>query len=221
MKTLFTILIMALLLFCSGCNVLGLIASPTPHEKKVPAELDLKRYEDKKILVFVDSHAKMRSAVNIKALLSTSLQLYIEQKVRLKADDFVPVEMLDYLKGQRTDFKRLSPSKIGSLLSADLVLYVLVDDYKLNAMSNTGYYTGNLSVRSMMFDAGSGQLLWPSTKAGRASKSSIDLSAMGQSEVNQKLVKSVVHGIVRCFYDCPKNEYRPSNEVSDYGRRDW
>ena len=221
MKTVFTILVIATLLFCSGCNVVGFFFAETPSEKKVPAELDLNKFKEQKLLIFVDAHPNMRSATYITDFLSESLKLYILDKTKLKSDKIVPREMISYIKTQRSDFSRLSPVKIASLLDADIVLYVIIDNYELYAMSNTGYYNGKLSTRSMLFDVDSGDLLWPSTKAGRISKTAIEIQDVGQTAVNQRLTKSIVHNIVRCFYNCPQNQYRGNDAISDFGRDDW
>ena len=125
------------------------------------------------------------------------------------------------MQGIKGDLRSFEPSELGRELGAGVVLYVLISDYSLYEVSDQGYYYGDLSVRGILFDSESGEVLWPESKTGRAVKAVVEAESKGRERAVTRLVMTTAYGIVRNFYRCPKPQYRLRDEDTSDPASQW
>lgn len=201
---------------CAGCNIVGFLASPSAHERKVPAEFRLKSRAADGLLIFVDTAAGLSVPPEMQRQQSEMLRAFLIKRVGINEKYLVSHDRLSRLRTERDDFSRLSPVQVARMLDAGLVLYVLIEDYTLYGMVRRGYYNGSLATRNILFDAASGQVLWPKTSSGKVVGARVEVETAGYDATVVRLVKAMAHGITKNFYDCPKDQFRVPDEQMDY-----
>ena len=203
---------LGMLLCCGGCTrAIGALATPTSYEIKIPAEYDLGKNKPKKMLVLVEQPVWTASEANIRLYLTQAIESHLADKIDIKSDAFVSYQKLADMRNNMADFAMLSPVEVGKALGANMVLYVVIDDFGLYGLSDAGYYRGQLDVRSGLYDVASGQKLWPD--AGELKAVSVGIEMQKEHEKTaQRLANSMAKCIVRYFYDCPKPEFRIADE---------
>ena len=187
------------------------LMTPTPWETKIPAEYNLGEKKPARMLVLVEQPAWGSSQVNIRVFLTQSLESLLEDKVGIKADAFVPYKELADMRASTGDYASLTPAQIGKALKAQMVLYVVIDNFNLYGLSDTGYYKGELAARSGLYDTATGQMLWP--ESGQLKAVSVGFEVQkGLDEAAMKLAQSTARCLVRYFYNCPKPEFKVGDE---------
>lgn len=200
----------AIIFCCSGCRAIGALASPSPWEIKIPAEYKLADNKPEKMLVLVEQPAWAMSEANMRVYLTQAVESLLTAKIGIKADVFVPYNKLADLRSNTPDFSAMSQPQVGARLGAGLVLYIVIDNFELYAMSDAGYYRGQLDARSGLYDVKSGLRLWPQDDL-KSSSVYLDMED-GQEKAAKRLASSTARCIVRNFYDCPKPEYKVPDE---------
>lgn len=198
---------------CAGCGIVSVLGSETPSEKRIDAEFSLKEHKGEKVLIFVDHTRASNASYGFQSQLERALNSYMVKKVRVPMKSMISSVVLDALKDLKTDFDSLSPVKIGSYAGADLVLYVLIEDYSFYQIPSRNYYTGSVATRSLLFDVSSGKIVWPASESGRVIKAKVEMETGGSEIVVNRLTNAVAHSITRYFYDCPQNKFRTMDEV--------
>lgn len=207
-----TIFVLLITFFCGGCGVVSVLSTPTRHEKKVPAEFQLKNRKGEKMLVFVENAVASGAGFNITDNLSGKTSVFLIKKTRMDTENLISYDKLSKLRAERNDFSQLSPAQVGSLLQTDMVLYVLVENYELYATPQGRYYNGSLATRSLLFDTASGNVLWPKDSTGRVERTAFELESKGRKAAVDRLAMANAHCITRYFYDCPKAGFRIADE---------
>lgn len=213
MARLLLITMMCFCVFCAGCGIVSVLGSETPSEKRIDAEFSLKEHKGQKVLVFVDHTRASNASYVFQSQLELALNSYMVKKVRVPMKSMISSVVLDALKDLKTDFDSLSPVKIGSYAGADLVLYVLIEDYSLYQIPSRNYYTGSVATRSLLFDVSSGEIVWPASDSGRVIRAKVEMETGGSEIVVNRLTTALGHSITRYFYDCPQNKFRTMDEV--------
>ncbi len=203
---------------CAGCAFIGVMTSPTFHEQKIPAEFELGSRTQENLLVFVDQPKGPGALIGFQPQLRAAIKGFLEKKVKIKSEYLVSQDKLSLLRGQRDDFALLSPVEIGRILEARIVLYVFVQDCELYELSDRGYYKGSLVTRSMLFDTDSGDMLWPEHEAGKVVRTKVEFETDGREATIRRLATATAHCVVRNFYNCPRDQFRTSDE-ENYGER--
>lgn len=203
------------IMYCGGCNVAGFIANPTSHEKKVPAEYNL-RGSDQKIMVYVDEGRATRAGFNFRAQLDDMIRIYLAKRVGLKKDLFV--QYGDYLPSRESAIAddQASPAQIGAKAGADIVLYVRIEKFVINQMDEQGYFNGSLATRSLLIRTSDDQVLWPLDKGGKIVRVNVPFEKDGSEKTLDILARSMAHCITRYLYNCPGDEYRSGYEQTEY-----
>ncbi|MCD6394271.1 MAG: hypothetical protein J7M40_12285, partial [Planctomycetes bacterium] len=163
-----------------GCNVIGFIAAPTPHEKKVPAEFELYRTESR-ILVFIDQARSSGGGFQVRGALDAAVIGYLTNKVRVDTNNIVA--SVGYTPSRVQAYAGLSPAQIGRKAGADLVLYIRIDKYELEQMDSRGYFAGSIATRSVLVDVGSAKILWPASQEARLNKIKVELEIHGRDAI--------------------------------------
>jgi len=201
-----------------GCNVIGFIAAPTPHEKKVPAEFELYRTESR-ILVFIDQARSSGGGFQVRGSLDAAVIDSLTNKVRIDTNNIIaPV---DYTPSRVQAYAGLSPAQIGKKAGADLVLYIRIDKYELDQMDRRGYFAGSIATRSVLVDVGSAKILWPASQEARLNKIKVELDTHGRDAISNRLMSGSAHCITRYFYDCPGDQFRWGDEQKKYEFDAW
>ena len=209
---------------CVGCGVgefIGAFASTPYSEQKVDAEYKLKDRASEKVLVYVDVGGGSGAGPEIRMQMSNMIEMFLTKKVRLKQENILSYHELSRLQRTKGDLRGFAPSELGRDLGAGVVLYVLISDYSLYEVTDQGYHYGSLSVRGILFDSDSDEVLWPESKTGRAVKAIVEAESKGRERAVGRLVMTTAHGIVRNFYRCPKPQYRLRDEDTSDPASQW
>jgi hypothetical protein len=210
-----------MLLCCGGCaRAIAALATPTQWEIKVPAEYNLSDNKPEKLLVLVEQPAWATSEANMRVYLTQALEALLEEKIGIRAKAFVPYQELADVRNSRPDFAMLSPPQAGRTLGAQMVLYVVIDNFGLYGLSDAGYYKGRLDTRSGLYDVASQQMLWPQSDQLKISSVSFE-AQKGLDEAGKRLAGATSRCIVRNFYDCPKKEYKVGDENINEDAKGW
>ena len=206
---------------CGACNIVGIIGSKSYHEQKIPAELVLKEHAKGSVLVFVEEARGTSGGLDLRSGLTETVSTFLVKKARINSKYLVSQNKLLQLRSERDDFSRLSPVEVGAASGAGVVLYILIEDYKLYRMAEQGYYEGSLITRSILFDVASGRVLWPRSGDGRVVRAKVELETAGRAATLNRLINATAHCITRSFYDCPRPKFRTRDERTDYSTEKW
>jgi len=201
-----------------GCNVVGFMGSPTPHEKKVPSEYKL-RGTKSRVLVFVDQARSSTVGFQVRGVLDKAVAAYLVKKVRVDENDIIA--SAGYTSSGLDAYSGLSPAQIGKKAGADLVLYIRIDKYGLNEMDRRGYYDGAMITRSVLVDVDSAKVVWPASKEARLIRLKVELETGGREAASNRLMSGTAHCITRYFYDCPGDQFRRGDEQKEFEFENW
>jgi hypothetical protein len=213
--------ILPLFLLCSGCGLVGMAGTLTDDENKIPAEFDLTKSKDSKILVLVDQPAYLSAEVNLRQYLTDAINASFESKLKFKAERLFTYEQLSDFRAGRSDFRELSPSRVGAALDANMVLFVVVANYEILKLSGTDYYRGMLSARALLLDCSNGNRLWPAETESRIIKVGFEVERGGREVAAARLAGDAAYCITRYFYNCPKRSFKIADDLTRTGWTDW
>ena len=160
-RILFLIAALYVSLMSVGCkNTIGVLASPTNYEKKIPAEYNLRKEAKKrKILVVVDRAPASGPNKKVMPLLAGMIEEFLVKKAKINKKYILPYEEVDPLSTVEGNMLAADPVKIGSDAGAELVLYVLIESYNIRVIDKRrGYFGAAIVTRSMLFDVASGAI---------------------------------------------------------------
>lgn len=218
---LFTLNFLTAVLFHGGCGLIAHMGTPTGHEKKVPAEYDLSEHKDQKILILVNQPAWLGTAPNLRYYLTDAINGNLMEKVKLEPEHFVSYSELSEFRSNRSDFSLLSPVEVGRALGADMVLFVMIEDYQLHEIAESGYYKGFLSAQSALLEMVNGEKLWPEFTKSKSIKVGFEVESHGREIAAARLTVALAHCTTRYFYDCPRKKFKISDDRSGIGWKSW
>ena len=228
LKIVVSIRLLAAVLVCAGLSTLclqagcspGMIAvlgTPTSAESKIPAEYDLAQQKDRKILVLVDQPSYLSAHANLRFFLTDTVNKMLQQWAKIQPEFLVDYDTLADFRSSTPDFSLLSPEKVGSALGADLVLLIVINDCRLPAMDETRYVSGFLNAQAQIVKNSTGEKLWPALEQARAIKVGFESERRGPDAAAVRLAVAAAHCVTRYLYNCPKNKFRISDEITDVG----
>ena len=221
MKKLIVLLISVAFCFNSGCGVISLLGTPGRHEIKIPAEFDVAEHDGQKILVLVDQPAWLNAQANLRYLITKAINKSLAGKVVIPVDNIIAYDDLSEFRSEQVDFSSLKPTEIGEALDANMVLLVMVDDYKVGALPQTGYYTGFLAAKTVLLDTATGEKLWPVSAETKIIKVGFDAEQGNRDMANIRLTSAAAHCITRYLYNCPKAKFKIAEDKSGVGWKSW
>lgn len=221
MKKLIAFPVLILALFYSGCGIVGLMGTKSPYEKKIPAEYDLYKLKDRKILVVVEQPGWLDTRMNLRYYLTEAVNASFQVKVKISPESVISYDELSEFRSKSGDFSLFSPVEMGKALGADLVLVVMIEDYRLNQLADTEYYNGFLGVKNALFDTATGEKVWPIEEQGKSVKVGFDGGENGQEAAVGRLVSGCAYCITRYFYNCPSNKFKIFDERSHSSWSEW
>jgi len=205
------------LFFYSGCKIIGIVGTPTSYEKKIPAEYDLAAHRKQKVLVLVNQPAWLDARVNLRYYITEAINKNLVRRVKISSRNLVTYNKLFEFRSNQRNFSLLSPAKVGTALEADVVLLVIIEDYQLHEIAETGYYKGLLNTRTILLDAATAEKLWPKSAESKSIKVGFELGEHGREVALKRLVRACAYCTVRYLYDCPKNKFKIFDDKSDIG----
>jgi hypothetical protein len=213
-------LLMALLL-ATGCKYAGLVSlmgTESYYEEKIPAEFDMSKQIDKKILVLVDQPAWLDSQINLRYYLTKTLRQNIMIKTKLTPENLISYDKLVEFRSTQPNFSSMSPVEIGKAMDANMVLLVLIENYNLNEVAQSGYLMGDLDTRAILYDTQTGERLWPKEEASKSIRVGFECETGGFDKAISRLAIDSAFCTTRYFYDCPKAQFRIADDKT---RIDW
>ncbi|MBE0536364.1 MAG: hypothetical protein IH624_11900 [Phycisphaerae bacterium] len=206
------------LVMSAGCNVTGLLGSPTAHEKKVPAEYKLGGTTSR-VMVFVDEARGGSVPVELRSQVDAALRNSLIKKVRIRKENLI--DSVDYAPSRLAPYARLSPAQIGSNLGADLVVYVRIESHDIQQLHSAGYFSASIVTGSVLVDVASGDVVWPAGKDVKIAKIRLELETKGREATIDRLAQETAHCVTRYFYDCPGDQFRSGSEQREYEDMYW
>jgi hypothetical protein len=209
-------------LFCDGCvpQIVGVLATPTSSERvEGSSEYDLSHDKDQKILVFVDQPTYLSSYANLRFYLTDMINkmLQSKDKVNIKSSLVIDYKELADLRANTMDFYTLTPIQVANKLDADLLLVVTITDCKIHDASEGGNVSGSLVVQAALYKVSSGEKLWPTTEPSRLVQVGFESERRGRDAAVIRLAAAAAHCITRYLYDCPKANFKISDEQTASG----
>jgi hypothetical protein len=221
MKKLTVFFVLAAVFFCSGCGIVGLLGTPSQYEKKIPAEYNLAKQKGKKILAFVEQPGWLDAQTNLRYYLTEAIRESLIAKVKVPPEYIISYNELSEFRSNKGDFSLLSPVAVGKALGADIVLFVMIEDYQLGEVAETtDYYSGLLGAQTALFETANGGKLWPESAEGKSIKVSFE-AEHGQETAVKRLASACAHCITRYFYNCTKDKFKIFDERSNAGWEEW
>ena len=212
---------MLILAFCGGWESIGVLATPTRHEREFQAEYDLVKQREKKILVLVNQPAHLNAQENLRYYLTNAVRENLVTKTKIAREDIVSYERLSEFRSSEPDFSLLSPTAIARALGADMVLLIVVESYELSEMAESGYHKGALATHSLLLDAPAEKKLWPLSETSKSVRVGFEFEGGGREVAVTRLAAAAGHCIVRYFYDCQKKKFRIADDRTHITWEDW
>ncbi len=224
MRKLTVLLTLVVLLPQSGCTfakLIGLVGTPSEHEKKVPAEYELAKRKGQKIFVLVHEPGWLGAQVNLRYYLTEAMNEYLQKKVKTAPDYLTGYNELSEFRSNHANFSLLSAVEVGAALDAGVVLLVVVEDCELNKISEIDYYKGFLDARTVLLDVATGEKLWPESAESKTVRVGFEMESGGQAAAVRRLAAAGAHCTVRYFYNCPKDKFKIPDDRSDVAWENW
>jgi len=204
----------------AGCQVTGMAAvlgSPTESETKNSAEFNLAQHKGEKILVLVDQPVSLNAHPNFRYLATDTINKMLQQHNKIPPALLIDYDNLAEFRSSTSDFSLLTPEQVGSALGADLVLQVIISDYKVREVAEAGGYSGSLDAQAALFKVATGEKLWPTLEQTKIVQVGFESERRGPDATAVRLAVAAGHCITRYLYDCPKNLFRISDERTAEG----
>ena len=203
----------------SGCQpgIVSLIGSPTSAETKISAEYDLTAEKGKKILILVEQPASLNAQTNMRFLLTNATANMLKQRIKVLPEALIDYDTLADFRANTPDFSMMAPEKVGAALGADLVLFMTVNDFTIANVGTGGYVNGSMTVGAQLVSAETGRRLWPEVEPAKIVRVGFESERLGPDAAAVRLAVDAAHCVTRYLYDCPKNQFKLSDEITGVG----
>ncbi|MBN2019455.1 MAG: hypothetical protein JW749_04450 [Sedimentisphaerales bacterium] len=203
----------------TGCHpgMLAVLGTPTSAEMKTGAEFDLTAEKDKKILILVDQPTLFNTGLNMRYILTDATGKLLQERLKIEPEQIIDYDALADFRANTDDFSLLSPEKVGASLGADLVLLIIITDFSVSDVGQTGYPGGTLTAQAQLISVATGQRLWPAVEQARIVRVGFESEKRGADAATVRLAVNTAHCIIRYLYNCPKNQFQNSDEIKDIG----
>ena len=198
----------------TGCQILFALAAKLFPKEKVQPMFVLPA--NKTILVFPDDMKCPLVYPPVKRTMSERAdELIIEHSL---AADTIPYDKLIDLHNAEPDFNLMSVPKIGRRLGADLVIYVLIEEFSLKDNSVDTLWRGKLVAKVKVVDVLKGRI-WPDESGGfsiTVVEPITDNSSMDYgSQLSRKLAGRMAEKAIGLFHAHYIDRARPKEEATD------
>lgn len=175
------------------------------------------RLTDEPILVLVDDSAGRLDWPPAKRYVVNELAQELIKSGA--ANKIIPIETLNQIQRDHSDFSKLSCQKIGELAGAEQVLWLEIQEYFGNQEffepTNAAYIAANIKVINVLEKESRSRVrLWPSAPRGKFITVSLDASAVARAKtrdiIARGLAVKLADTVAKLFYD-----YRPDDFEAD------
>jgi hypothetical protein len=219
---------LAVILF-EGCALIGVLGTPTPSEKMIPAEFKFvadksregRLTPDKKLLVLVNQPSWLNAPPLLRQILTEQIQERLIINAGLKPSNMVSYESLSEFRSKEAAFSSMTAAQIGKALNADLVLIVDLTAYRLVNVEDSDYFGGSLSGCTFLIDVASSDRLWPADVENKKINVAFDVESHGQEAAFVRLAAAFAHCTTRFFHDCPSDRFKIAEDKSDSAWSQW
>jgi hypothetical protein len=209
-------------LFYSGGHLAGRLASPTAHEMKIPAEYDLKKNTDQKILVLVNQPAWVNASTNLRYYITEAVNQSLAAKVKIRPENLVDYDHLSQLRTEKPDLFNRGAAEIGKGMNVDKVLLIVVEDFQLYQVAGPGYYKGFLNTQAFLFDSATGQRVWPTRpQLSKPVRVGFEVGKGNAEVVVKRLAASLAYCTTRYFYNCTKDSFKIGDDRTEAAWNKW
>jgi hypothetical protein len=215
-----TCAVLVALVFQAGCQAVGMVSvlgTPTSSEATVPAEYNITEQKGSKILVLVDVSSFLNAHPNLRFFMTDAINKNLQARLKIKPELLFDYDKIADYRSETSDFSLLSPEQVGSALGADFVLHVVVSDYKVTQQGDSGYVNASLDAQASLVKVAGGEKLWPTPEASRLIQVGCESERRGPDVVAIRLAAAAARCISRYLYDCPKNQFKISDERTSIG----
>jgi hypothetical protein len=216
--------IIRMILVCSilplvGCapGIVSVLGTPTSAETTVVPEYDITKEKGKKILTLVEQPYFLRANPNLRYLITVCVNKILEDRAKIRPEMFISYDALADLRSSTVDFSSLTPAQVGSKLGADYVLVITLTQFQLDDKNEPGFFTGRLEARAQLFSVSPPEKLWPAMETARTVKVGFDSVRTTADGATLRLAGSAAHCVTRYLYNCPKNQFKSSDEETEIG----
>lgn len=203
----------------AGCatGIVSVLGTPTDAETTVPPEYDITKEKGKKILTLVEQPYFLRAHPNLRYFVTLGVNKILEDRAKIKPDLFISYDALAELRSSNPDFSNMTFPEVGSKLGADYVLVISITKYQLDDKNEPGFFTGRLDAQAQLFSVSPPEKLWPAMETARTVSVGFDSVRSGADTATLRLAGDAAHCITRFLYNCPKNQFKSSDEESEVG----
>lgn len=209
------------MLFWCGCGLFGVIFAPTPREKIIPAEYDLSEKTQSRYLVLVNQPGWLNVKANMRYYLTKHINRELTMRIEIPKENLVSYQQLKEFRSSRPDFSYLSLEQIGSQFKVDFILVVTVSQFELLEMPQENYHRGFMASQCSLYDAKTGAKLWPDSSSGKNIMVGFEIEDKGQKAAIERLSNRTAYCTVRYLYDCPKGNFKISDDRSGENWVGW
>ena len=217
-------LVLVVVFFQAGCKFGGIVSvlgTPTPYEKKIPAEYDLTKRAKQRVLVFVNQPAYLNAQANLRYYITDAMNKELRKKIKISSKNLVAYEELSEFRSNQDDFSLLWPVEVGAALDADLVLLVVIEGYQLEEVDEAVFQNAFLTCQTVLLDVATAEKLWPEAAESKSIRVGFEVGSRNRELAVERLSNSCAHCTVRYLYNCPKGKFRIADDRSGIGWEDW
>jgi len=204
-KSLIIVVLLALIVN-SGCDVFGFLANSGPFEEKIQPQYDLRKQQDRKILLWVECSRSSGVDYDVQEKLMATCQVYLTKEVKINPENIIlqqPTSENETL---------LDPVKVAQGLGAGYVLLIQVEDYGLGPIGTQTCYSGEMVTRTVLMDTDLSMAVWPKDPVGKVVHIDVDMETKGRDAALSRLVSSTAHCILRYLHPCEKLKFKTLDE---------
>ena len=214
---LITICIAAATVFAAGCSTVGglggNLASERDSEKITPAEFKLAETEGK-IVVFVIQPGWIKSPMDLRILLTTSINAALVAKVEIKKERLTEYADIQKIRMTMAEDKKDDPVEIVQKLNAQYVLAVQITDFDLSTFAEKNFYNGMMLTKTCLYDA-KGEKIWPSSEGCREVTVGFETEAGTMQSSVERLSNAAAFCITRYLYNCKLANFHITEEQKE------
>jgi hypothetical protein len=227
---LITVILATAAAFWTGCaliaapvavGVAGVASSETESERSIPAEFKLAQTEGK-IAVVVSQPAWIKTPIDLRGTLTDSLNLALEEKVKIKKERLFPYTDVLELRRNLPDEKKDDPFEIASKLNAQYVLAVQITDFELSTFAEEDLFSGLMKTKSCLFDINA-KKLWPqdANQVGHEITVGFEDEKRTAKSAVEQLSAATAHCVTRYLYNCKAIKFKIAEEQKELDFYTW
>jgi len=220
-KILTFIILTGIIVSGTSCGLIGIIASPTRHEQKIPAEFRFDRSKDVRVAVFAKQPVQANIGANLSYYVTKAVNIRFAKKTKLQPEQIMDYEDIAELAGKKPHLRWMEDEKLIDLFGVDFLMIIDIERFNLDAMTEEGYYKGKLDGNCYLLSRQSGGRVWPGSEKSRRVTVGFELGPKGRTAALKRLADSYAHCLVRYFYNCPKDRFNTGDDMNRTGWKQW